>query len=196
MWSNKLYVDYSVRTKVWLNDYFHTRATPYGKGSCSCLYRKRFSQQMIYTLLRYFRMNSIMKERRVMVSQDFYRIDSNYAKDRCSQNSANQVPHQINLLWVYLLINYMNIYYTVLWTFEKYETYLPIYRIVSFVFNIVTWVSLTKWYGFHCLQLLSRAYTFLIYWKYPLYHYYFRPFSSFHFSQHKQSTWEEKSIKH
>lgn len=185
-----------MRTKFDLSDYFHIRATPYGKGSCSCLYRKKFSQWMIYTLLRYFRMISIMKVRRVMVSQYFYRIYSSYAKDRCFQSSANQVPNQIKLLWVCLLINHMDIYYTALWTFENYETYLTIYRIVSFVSNIVTWVSLTKWCGFHCLQLLSQAYTFLTYWKYPHYHYHFWPFSSFHFTQHKQSTWEKKSTKH
>lgn len=50
---------------------------------------------MIYTLLGYFGMNPIMKERNVMISQDFYRIDSDYPKDKCFPSFANQVPHKL-----------------------------------------------------------------------------------------------------
>ena len=40
--------------------------------------------KMIYTLLGCFGMNPIMEGRKTRASQDFYRIDGDYPKDRCS----------------------------------------------------------------------------------------------------------------
>lgn len=68
-----------------------TKAPQCGRSHLvACIGRRYLNEWfMVYTLLGYFGMNSIMEGRRAMASQNFYRIDSDYPKNRCSRSFAN-----------------------------------------------------------------------------------------------------------
>lgn len=60
---------------------------------CSWLYRKKLSQWIVYTLLGYFSMNTIMEGRNTKILQDFYRIDCDYPKDNVPKALQVRVLH-------------------------------------------------------------------------------------------------------
>ena len=76
---------------------------------------------MIYTLLGYFGMNPIMEGRNVMISQDFYRIDSDYPKDKYSRRSANTVLYQVILLWICTQTCQLYFYYIIFVAHIRYR---------------------------------------------------------------------------